>query len=336
MKVILQGYNTCCQNKSGGINNRIRSFKEHLISKGVDVELFNPFVTKLDEADIIHFFMPGYENYSLIEYASRINKKIVISTVISTTVDLKKRLYKYIGLLPIATTQKLLKQSLELADVLVAESNSESSFIRDFYGLKGKRIEILPNGINRIDHEGREIYNYISEGKKYILQVGRFDENKNQLNVIKALKGANIDVVFIGGPDPLYMDYYNECIKQAEGCPSFHFLGWLDSDSDLLKSAYANAEVLVLPSYRETFGLVALEAGSAGAKLAFSETLPILEYDVFKDAPRFNPSDITDISDTLKKTFKEENTYDLQHKILDYFSWNVIINRMISIYDSIL
>ena len=55
MKVILQGYYTCCQNKS----KRINAFKTRLANQSIDVELFNPFETKLEDADIIHFFMPG-------------------------------------------------------------------------------------------------------------------------------------------------------------------------------------------------------------------------------------------------------------------------------------
>lgn len=336
MKVILQGYNTCCQNKSGGINKRINAFKTRLANQSIDVELFNPFETKLEDADIIHFFMPGFENYSLIEFAASLNKKIVISTVVSIKVDAKKRLYKYLDFLPIMTTQKLLKQSLSLADALITESNRECNFIKDFYGIKNKRIELLPNGIDPINYEGEEIYEKLSKRCKYILHVGRFDENKNQLNVIKAMKGTGVDVVFIGGADPLHLEYYKECFKQTAGEPNFHFLGWLDSDSNLLKSAYAKADVFVLPSYRETFGLVALEAGSAGAKLAFSKKLPILEYEAFNGCPRFDPSDCNDIRNILLDCFHSEKSLDFQRNIINNFSWDVIIKRLIKIYESLL
>lgn len=336
MKVILSAYNTCCQNASGGIQNRVRIFADLLSQKGIDVEFFNPFESKVENADILHVFMPGYENHDLVEFAKRKHVKVVLSTVIPTTVTFKKIIYKYFSLFPFPTTQKLLKNTLNKADVLITESNKEIDVIKRLYGTRNSRFELLPNGVFPITYNGNDIYSEIGKNCRYVLQVGRFDRNKNQLSVIKAMKGTGVDTVFIGGPDPNYLDYYNKCIEEAGNDDHLHFLGWVPSNSNLLNSAYSNCEVFVLPSYRESFGLVALEAGSAGAKLALSNTLPILEYDVFDKVPVFNPANIGEIKTVLLQSFNSESSCVLRDKINEYFNWDAIMDRLIEIYKSVL
>ena len=38
--------------------------------------------------------------------------------------------------------------------------------------------------------------------------------------------------------------YYDICLEEAYGCDNIHFLGWLNSDNELLKSALGHASVL--------------------------------------------------------------------------------------------
>ena len=335
MKIIFQGYNTCCQNTSGGIQNRMRMFKMHLEKAGLEIEFFNPFSTKIDNAQVIHFFMPGYENYELIKLAKEKKIKIVISTVVPITMSLKKRFYKTLFPLNIPTTQRILKDSLNLADVLIAESYAEKQFIVDYYDVNEGNIAVIPNGCSQITDVNSSIYEKIGVKPKYILQIGRFDRNKNQLGVIKAMKGSKIPVVFVGGADSTQPEYYNECIKNAEG-EEFYFLDWLPNGDPLFKSALGNADTLVLPSYRETFGIVALEAAMAGAKLCISEKLPILEYPVFKECETFNPSNIKSIKEALLKTYSKDKDPQFSKDVEEYFNWDSIIGQTIEIYHKLI
>ena len=340
MNILIKSYNTCCQNKNGGVQSRLRSIANKLKNKGENVELFNEFTTDINQFDIIHFFKLEPENYALLKCAKSNGLKVVISSVIglSDSNGKKLRLFQKIRrIMPFATTMEQSVNSLELADLIIAETEAEKLFIVRNYNIRSDKIVIIPNGVDYVDYKGKEIFKAIGGEKRYILQVGRFDKNKNQLNVINAMKETGIDIVFIGGKDHSEKDnYYQRCIDAAGGASNIHFLGWLDANSDLMKSAYANADTLILPSYQETFGMVAIEGGVAGAKLALSNTLPILGYSIFDECATFHPGNIGDIKKTLIETFRKDKSYDFTTRFRQAFSWNSIIDEHMKYYAEIL
>ena len=340
MNILIKSYNTCCQNKNGGVQFRLRSIADKLKNKGENVELFNEFTTDINQFEIIHFFKLEPENYALLKCAKSNGLKVVISSVIglSDNNGKKLRLFQKIRrIMPFTTTMEQCVNSLELADLIIAETEAEKLFIVRNYNISSEKIVIIPNGVEYDDYKGKEIYKEIGGEKKYILQVGRFDKNKNQLNVIKAMKDTGIDIVFIGGKDHSENNnYYQRCIDAADGASNIHFLGWLDADCDLMRSAYANADTLILPSYQETFGMVAIEGGVAGAKLALSNTLPILGYPIFDECAKFNPGDIEDIKKTLIETSKRDKSEDFTMRFREAFSWNSVIDEHMKCYAEIL
>ena len=83
MRVVLQGYNTCCQNKAGGVRERIKKIYTLLNNELENVELFNTFSTELQQGDILHVFRLDSENTGLIECAKKRGANVVISTIIN-------------------------------------------------------------------------------------------------------------------------------------------------------------------------------------------------------------------------------------------------------------
>lgn len=336
MKILIDSYSTCTQNKSGGVQVRINKIVELLKEKDIKVDFFNKFSTKVNEYDILHIFMLNMENYSLIKYAKSQGVKVVISTIIPLINGRKIDTYRHLMKLPIPTTYKIMIQSLQLADMLIVETPAEKKFIIRHYKINENKIQIIPNGIDEIGEKTFDIYKYINKDKKYILQVGRFDKNKNQLNVIKALKKTNIDIVFIGGPQDKKDSYYKKCKEEANGYKNIHFLGWIEKDSSIIKSAYQNAELIVVPSYFETFGMVILEAISAEKKIAVSNTLPILEYNIVDKEETFNPNNIEDIKNKVIKIYNsKKNNVDIVNAKKN-FEWNNIIDKHIKCYEGVL
>lgn len=333
MKVIIQGYNTCCQNKAGGVQTRLRKIASLLKERGVDVELFNPFESDISTCDVLHVFSLNVENWGLIQCAKKQSKLVVMSAVVPTTEKIKLTLYKWLHILPIYTNYSMRYESLQMTDVVIVETQAEAEFLHLFYSVPKNKMVIIPNGVDDANYQGDEIFNAVGKHCDYILQVGRFDENKNQLNVIRAMKDSGIDIVFIGGSNHSEHGYYQKCESEAKGCNNFHLLGWQAQDSDILKSAYANAKLVILPSHYETFGLVLLEGGFAGANLAISKTLPILCYSSFNDCVTFNPDDINDIKKNLIKAFGQPKDRKLKDKLKAEFNWDKIIEQHISIYE---
>ena len=334
MRVLLQSYNTCCQNKSGGVNVRIKKIHQLLKDTGVKVDFFDKFSTNLCEYDILHVFRLDAENTALIECAKQRGLKVVISSIVNLDGGKKIDIYrKLINKFPIMTTYKLMFKTLDLVDSIIVETPSEREFLCKHYGVEDTKITIIPNGVEETLYSGKEIYSALALKDRFLLHIGRFDKNKNQLSVIKALKDTDIDVVFIGGADHTNSKYYDECKMLAAESTNIHFLGWLDSNSPLLKSALSNAYAFILPSFCETFGLVLLEAGIYGAPLLISNTLPILGFDEFDECYTFSPYSIDEIRDCIMKVWSTKQPISIKEKIIGKFSWQTIISDHIALYN---
>lgn len=341
MRILLHGYNTCCQNKSGGVQVRIRKIHDLLVRSAIDVDYFETFSSDLKQYDVLHIFSLTYENFPLICAAKNSGAKIVISTIeIVKREKLKDLIRKTIlKLLHFnATIDDIIFNTANMADLLIAETPKEAKYICKRYKIPSERVKVIPNGVeDEFCNVVGEFNSNICGNRKYVLQVGRFDHNKNQISIIKALKKTKIDVVFIGGPGTTIreQEYYNDCIKEAKDYNNFHFLGWVDNGSEYLKSLYKNAEVLVVPSFYETFGLTILEGGMAGAKLVISKDLPILDYRVFDSCFKINPLDLSDIREKIITAFNAPKDIELKSKLASCFSWERIINDHINCYKNL-
>lgn len=333
MKVLFRTYNTCFQNEAGGMQSRVHKIKSLLEKEGITVDFFDEEKTKLVEYDVIHLFRLDCENYSLVRCAKTKGLKIIISSVVPLTGGRKLKFLKHISRLPLLTTYKMMKYQLDVADIVVAETNREAYFIKKYYSINKDKIKVIPNGLDeKISYTGNDIFDYIGGEKDFVLCVGRFDKNKNQKTLIKAMANSSIPIVFIGGPARDSESYYEECLKLAEELDNVFFLGWQEKDSRLLQSAYVNCKVFVLPSYKETFGLVILEAISAGANVVVSDTLPILDYNFIDKLHSFNPSNEKDIYEKVSRAYKEDKPNGMYDKIKNIFSWDEIIGKYINLY----
>ena len=336
MRILLHGYNTCFQNESGGVQNRMRKIYSLLLSNNIETTFFNPYDSKIKDFDVLHLFMLKAETLPLIRLAKQRGVKIVLSSIVNTINKFKIKTYnKFLNKLPIPTTYKLEYEAIHLVDCIIVESLQESVFLQQCYDVDSSKIYVIPNGVDESTYSGREIYTIVNK-PKFLLQIGRFDENKNQLSVIKAIQKTDVEVVFIGGSDSTASEYYTKCQMAAKGFHNIHFLGWRDSNDPLFKSALAWADTLILPSYYETFGLVLLEAGVNGAKLVVSNTLPILDYKSFQGIPSFNPSNINDIYDKIMYTMSLEKDESVKERIISEFSWDTVIKQHINLYSDLL
>lgn len=338
MKIVIAGYNTCCFNKSGGVQVRIKKIYE-LLSKqnDIEVEFFRPMETDINTVDILHIFKLEPEFWNLIERAKIIGVKVVLSSIVSVSRGSIIDIYRLMNnIVPIKNIYKINERIMNLVDYIIAETQMEANFIIRHYRVPEEKIEVIANGVDPDYYDGNEIFKRLGDKKEYVLQVGVIDYNKNQLNAIKALKETNIDFVIIGGPYNPASSYLETCKKVASESPNIHFLGWQSANSPLLKSAYAHAKVLLFPSYHETFGLVAIEGAMYGCNIAISKTLPIHGFHVFDDCWLFNPGDVNDIREKVLSAYNSPKTEETKKKVLETFSWKKIIEKYVDIYKSLL
>ena len=99
------------------------------------------------------------------------------------------------------------------------------------------------------------------EGPRHgVLCVARIDPRKNQLGLIKAMRGTGVPLRLVGTPE-VFPDYARPC-RLAAG-DDVEMAGFLPESA--LLQAYQEARVHALPSFFELPGLTSLDAAVSGA-----------------------------------------------------------------------
>ena len=332
MKVLVHTYDTAYLNDAGGVRNRIEQYVAALRKYGIRVDYFNKYTTNLRDYDVLHIFKLDASFKNLIDYAKSLGVKVVVSSIVNVGKGWIVDFYWSIKKVPFATIYRQIFDICDNVDAIVVETPREAHYLSRYYRVDSNKLVVIPNGVEEISTRSKQIYCKIPK-EDYCVLIARFDENKNQLSVIKALKNKNINVVLIGGPPIDCSRYYERCIEEAKDASNIYFLGWLNSGDELFKSAIRNAKVLICPSFKETFGLTIIEGILAGAIPIVSDTLPILGYEELCHCITFNPYSTKDILEKVKKAMAIEKL-DEQFKkcIKEKFCWERIAEDHIDLY----
>jgi glycogen synthase len=150
--------------------------------------------------------------------------------------------------------------------------------VADIYGLEERRITVIPNGIDPselvpVDDLDSLRARFAAPDERLVLLVGRLVYEKGFQLALEALPGLIErlrDVRFIvagsGTAEPQLRAQARELGLDAHGS----FLGWIGDD--VLHSLYRIADLTVVPSIYEPFGLVALEAMASGCPCLVADT----------------------------------------------------------------
>jgi glycogen synthase len=183
---------------------------------------------------------------------------------------------------------------------VIACSHYMREQIVDIFGVAEKRVSVIPNGIDPDDLQAQdpaELVRLRSEfaapEEKLVLLIGRLVYEKGfQLaleampRLIDAVPGTRFLVAGSGTHEA-------ELHRQAEELGLMEhgtFLGWIGDD--VLHSLYRIADLTVVPSIYEPFGLVALEAMASGCPCIVADTGGLREVVVHEEGGlRFRADD---------------------------------------------
>ena len=216
------------------------------------------------------------------------------------------------------------------AKMLLPNSNSEYSRLSTYLHLNVPYRPIV-NAINP------DVFNIEvlpdNRYENHVICVGRIEGRKNQLNLIKAFVGTNINVTLIGKPSPNHMNYYEECKTIASGSDNIRFIDHLNHDQ--LVRIYKAAKVHILPSWFETTGLSSLEAGVMSCNIVVTDKGDTKEY--YKDMAYYcDPDDINSIKDSVLQALKDDVNPTLRDYILANYTWQDTANQTLEAYNSVL
>lgn len=332
------------QSPGGGEIMLIKT-KEALEKKGVCVKLFNQWEDKIRDFDILHVFGSVKDCLGLMQAAKNLKLKVVISPIFWST--LQRSWYEYGSLskrflMVFRHTAKVLcpfipsarRRMFLIADAIAPNSEAEAAQTSRLFAVDKSKMHIVNLGVDeRFSRADKTAFINKYGISNFILSVGRIEPRKNQLNLIKALRGSGKQLVFIGDPVSGYEDYYDECRRLGQN--ETVFISRIEHDNSLLASAYAACSVFVLQGWFETPGLAALEAGLAGARLAVTLGGSTREY--FKDYVRyFNPSSPRQIRRAVMYSLDAPKTEDLRNHILNNFLWASAADENIRLYNKLL
>ncbi len=195
---------------------------------------------------------------------------------------------------------------------------------------------VIPLGIDDLFLEGQSDFKQLRFSKtKVVLEVGEIRSNKNQLSVAKAielLRKRGEDIVYRVIGSVVEKNYYHKLMEY----PFVEYIAPLPHEQ--LVKEYRKANLFVMPSHHESFGLVYAEA--------LSQNLPVLYTkgqgfdETFKNgAVGFSIDDnrVTDIAEKIKQVL--DNPIDVspyQKTIKEKFSWLNIARLYEDIYEKVI
>jgi len=158
-------------------------------------------------------------------------------------------------------------------DAVLASCADEADQLVRLYGADADRVSIVAPGVDHAffapgSPAGARRAARIDPGGPVALYVGRIQPLKGLDVAIEtfALLDRSTRLVVVGGPSgPSGLEYRDRAARRAEELGVAGRISWVPPrPHELLASWYRAADVVLVPSQSESFGLVALEAAACG------------------------------------------------------------------------
>lgn len=338
---------TILQAKSELDSGRIPSAFESLVDR-----LSNDLGSVLQNVDVLvaHNVCSLHKNLALTAALKHLEDAELHSRLIQWHHDLAWESARYRSELHPGFPWDLLRTDWpEATQVCISESRRQD--LARLFGVPLERIHVVANGVDpvrafRLDREACEIAARLRlfEADPLILLPVRITQRKNielAMRVTAALSErmpqARLLVTGPLGPhNPANKEYFNQLVAlraQLQIQSAVHLLAETRTEPISDRAAadlYAVADVLLLTSRDEGFGIPLLEAGLAGMPI-FCTDLPPLREIGRSDAHYFLPdADPGLVADQVAEALSGSPRYRLKKRVLRDFSWSTIYTEQIA------
>ena len=230
------------------------------------------------------------------------------------------------------------------SSIITASSDYETNLIINNYNIDEKNIRKISPGIDR------EIFTYDSnlERENILLSVGRIQEQKRQIDVLKFIDNfrkidTNFLCYFVGGPSGKSGDEYliqlKNVVKELNIGSNIEFLGNLTQAE--IKLLMNKSKLLIHTSQFETFGLVAIEANTMGVPVLTTNTGSLTEI-IEHNKNGYISSKLIDgkVNNFVKnlltddKKFNEISSYCLENS--KKYDWENTSKKLVDIYEGLI
>jgi D-inositol-3-phosphate glycosyltransferase len=180
------------------------------------------------------------------------------------------------------------KGLVQHADRIIVSTLAEQTQLRFLYQADERKLETIPPGVDLqhfypIPADEAKLFVGLKPNDRMVLFVGRIEPLKGVETLIQAMSRGQLNsdrrpvhLAIIGGePDASLDEITTEMLRLQRLCDELGvdqrvvFLG--KRRQDTLQYYYSAAEVVVMPSHYESFGMVALEAMACGTPVIASD-----------------------------------------------------------------
>jgi glycogen(starch) synthase len=230
------------------------------------------------------------------------------------------------------------------ADRVITCSHYMRGHVADVYGLEEDRVTVIPNGIDPLDLQPVDDLEHLrarfaAPDERLIVLVGRLVYEKGFQLALEALPGLIErlgDVRFLVAGSGTHEQELRDQASELGLDPHGTFLGWIGDD--VLHSLYRIADLCVVPSLYEPFGLVALEAMASGCPCIVADTGGLREIVPEDDRVglRFNGGDAEHLEAMVERLLtddplRERLVAEASEHVLR-FDWGDVARQTAAIY----
>ncbi len=298
-----------------------------------------------------HYWMSGWIGLQL--------KQLQNAQLIHTYHSLGAVKYRSIAEIPAIAKTRLNVECdlLERSGCVVATSPQERDDLRQLVSQSG-RVEIVPCGTD-VDNfqplsktEARQKLG-LDRDERIVLYVGRFDPRKGIETLVRACErlthqpeSPKFRLVIVGGSDPAAADGNErariEGIVNSLGLNAIaDFVGMVGHDR--LPMYYTAADVCVVPSHYEPFGLVAIEAMACGTPVIASNVGGLKFTVIPEETGLLVPAqDVDGFASAIGRILTDDTVWaqkigDLAAaRVREHFSWSGVAAQLSDLYRRLL
>ncbi|HSH55709.1 MAG TPA: glycosyltransferase family 4 protein [Candidatus Limnocylindrales bacterium] len=229
-----------------------------------------------------------------------------------------------------------------MADRIVAVSDHTRRMIMKDYDIPGDKIEVVHNSLDRelmhpLDNENA--YTYLThlkqQGWKVVTNVGRLTIQKGLFNLLYAAQE-----VVAREPKTMFLlvgngEQYNELVALAAQLgisKNVIFTGFQRGKK--WRDSFGIADLFVMPSISEPFGLTALEAIEYGAPVLISKQTGVGE--TIRNCLRVDSWDVHELANQITSVVRHNSLRDELHRNayreLETMSWHTAADKLVGLY----
>jgi len=223
----------------------------------------------------------------------------------------------WVGKHPQSYIHRIETRMAKRADGVITCSHYMREHVADVFGIDEARVDVIPNGIDpedlvAVDDLALLRARFAAPEERLVLLIGRLVYEKGFQVALDALPGVIDrvgDVRFLVAGSGTHEAQLRAQAQRLGLMAHGTFLGWIGDD--VLHSLYRIADLCVVPSLYEPFGIVALEAMASGVPCIVADTGGLREVVPNHDVGlRFRSSDPRSLARMMERVLTDAQLRD--------------------------